>query len=86
MRQRDLAKSFKTTEKPPTHGVFHREASNRFLKSASVSYLNEASRRANSEAARHFSLSIFTRVIPCRLVSPISAAADGVRSITHPRV
>ena len=45
MRQRDLAKNFKTTEKPPTHGVFHREASNRFLKSASVSCLNEASRR-----------------------------------------
>jgi hypothetical protein len=44
MRQRDLAKNFKTTEKPPTHGVFHREASNRFLKSASVSCLNEASR------------------------------------------
>ena len=44
----------KTTEKPPTHGVFHREASNRFLKSASVSYLNEALRlRAGWPKAGH---------------------------------
>jgi hypothetical protein len=42
--QKGLAKNFKNTEKIATHGVFHREASNRFLKSASVSYSNEASR------------------------------------------
>jgi hypothetical protein len=54
VRQRDLAKNFKTTEKPPTHGVFHREASNRFLKSASVSCLNEASRLPQKESHHEF--------------------------------
>jgi hypothetical protein len=47
--QKGLAKNFKNTEKIATHGVFHREASNRFLKSASVSYSNEASRELISK-------------------------------------